>query len=500
MTIWSMLLLSFGYGQSLFDDTKVASIYLALPADSLAEMYANPEDIITHKATFVFANGTISDTVTQVGVRIRGNTSRDADKKSFKIIFNEYINGQTYQSEKKINLNGSHNDPTMIREKLFYDVWARAGGPKRRTAFVKLFINQVYYGLYTNLEEIDKNWLQGVFGENDGNLYKCTYPADLGYLGSNAQAYKDVQSSTVTGGRAYELQTNESQDNYADFVELITTLNQPIDAQFLTQIQQQLNVESVLRAFALDVATGNWDNYAFNKNNFYLYHNLSTGKFEFITYDTDNTFGVNWIQGQNWATRNYLSWLPSNQNRPLLQKLLMVQAYQTRYVELLDSITHFITHPDVIFPHIDSLHELITDAAAADIYRTQDYGFSLSDFHNGFSINNVTWHCPYGIKPFLALRASTTLSQLPAWAPHNTGTVKIKVYPNPTAETLFINSPNAAFDILTTVDIAGKTHTLPQTTIDTFSYTLDVSNLPNGTYWVLVKVKNKKQWLTFVKW
>ncbi|MTV80959.1 hypothetical protein GM546_14065, partial [Streptococcus pneumoniae] len=80
-----------------------------------------------------------------------------------------------------------------------------------------LYINQTYYGLYTNIEEIDKNWLQSLYGENDGNLYKCTYPADLGFLGTSQQAYKDVASSTVTGGRAYELQTNETQDDYSDF-------------------------------------------------------------------------------------------------------------------------------------------------------------------------------------------------------------------------------------------------------------------------------------------
>jgi len=103
---------------------------------------------------------------------------------------------------------------------------------ERRTNFVKLYINQVYYGLYTNLEEMEKEWLTNVYENNQGNLYKCSYPADLNYLGGDQQTYKDLENSTVTGGRVYELQTNKSADDYTDLVELITALNNEPDSVF----------------------------------------------------------------------------------------------------------------------------------------------------------------------------------------------------------------------------------------------------------------------------
>ena len=63
---------------------------------------------------------------------------------------------------------------------------------------------------------------------------------------------------------------------------------------------------------------GHWDGYAFNKNNYYLYRQPSNGKFVFIEYDMDNTFGIDWF-GIDWANRDFNSWY--NANRPIIVRL-----------------------------------------------------------------------------------------------------------------------------------------------------------------------------------
>ncbi len=428
----------FSQSAALFDDARVSAIYIQLPADSLKKMTDGLVNDRYMPAQFIFFDGIFRDTVKNVGLRLRGNTSLSAKKKSFKISFNEFVPGRAYQGVRKLNLRGSHNDPTMIREKLFYDVWAKAGMPVRRVAFVKLYINGEYRGLYSNAEEIDKIWLEKVFGDNDGNLYKCTWPADLVYKGPNQQTYKAILNNPET--RAYDLTTNETADDYSRLLELIAALNQPADAAFAGNIGKILNVESVLSAFALDVATGNWDDYFYNKNNYYLYDNPATGRFEFVTFDTDNTFGIDWL-GKDWAKRNALAWLPPAEPRPLAAKLLAVPAFRDRYVHLLDSITRFVVHPDSIFPRIDFLHQLIIPAAADDLYRTLDYGYTMSDFHRGF-IQTVDGHSPYGIKPFLEIRHDSTLAQIGRLL-SNTGIpfspdFALSLYPNPASGQLFI--------------------------------------------------------------
>lgn len=472
---------------TLYDESRISSVYIEIPADSLAVIMKDVYSDHYFKAMFVYDYGYGSDTVLNVGFRLRGNTSRVSQKKSFKISFNEYVSGRRYQGVKKMNLNGQHNDPTMIREKLFYDTWKNSGMVERRTSFVRMYINKTYYGLYTNLEEMDKDWLQKVFGEKSGNLYKCTWPADLVYMGTDQQKYKDINSGSTTGGRAYDLQTNEEEDDYTDLVELITALNQPVDANFAAQISQKINVDGLLKAFAIDIATGNWDDYMYNKNNYFLYHNTGTGKFEFISYDADNTFGVDWVN-RDWATRNCLDWFTHSDPRPLATKVLSIPEFDAKFQRYLDTIARRIISPGYIFPHIDSLKTLITDAAVEDTYRTLDYGYTVSDFHDGF-IATVDSHTPYGIKPFLTKRSDMILQQLTftSVADIESNSLSVSLYPNPSDK--LINLRVSASDIMRQgmiFDILGRQQNTFELKAGQTDKAIPVDDLLPGVYMVLI--------------
>ncbi|HEX2899306.1 MAG TPA: CotH kinase family protein [Bacteroidia bacterium] len=485
---------------ALWDDSRVSAVYLTIHPDSLDSIYTDIYSDHYYMAEMVFDDGQARDTVAMVGLRLRGNTSRSSGKKSFKISFNEYMPGRRYQGTKKLNLNGEHNDPTMVREKLFYEIWNQSGMPPRRTTFVEVYINQTYHGLYTCLEEFDKDWLMGVFAEDNGNLYKCTYPADLVYQGTNQQAYKNIFGS---GGRAYDLQTNETQDDYTDLVELITQLDRLPDAQFAADIHQYLNVAGYLKALAIDVATGNWDSYAYNKNNYFLYHHLGSNQFEFISYDTDNTLGVDWVN-RDWATRDCADWLSHSEPRPLASKLLAVPAFRTQYYAALDSITRFITRPDSIFPRIDAIKALVLPYVAADTFRSLDYGYLVNDFHLGFT-GTVDGHTPYGIKPFLQTRYNSTLSQLPtvAQAGANDIAQSILVFPNPVGQGQSLHLHAKVFlrhDLkVTFVDALG--HTVLQMDWPAYERNLEIGlePLPAGKYWAVFQGKDVYGSLGFVR-
>ena len=470
---------------TLFDESRVSSVYIEIPADSLQVIMTDVYSDHYYKALFIYDYGSGRDTIRNVGFRLRGNTSRVSKKKSFKISFNEYVSGRRYQGVKKINLNGQHNDPTMIREKLFYDTWKNAGMVERRTSFVRVYINHSYYGLYTNLEELDKDWLEKVYGEKSGNLYKCTSPADLVFKGTDQQTYKSVKSSTTTGGRAYDLQTNEEVDDYADLVELITALDQPVDGTFAAQISQKINVDGLLKAFALDVASGNWDDYMYNKNNYFLYHNTGTGKFEFITYDADNTFGVDWVN-RDWATRNCLDWVTHSEGelRPLVTKLLAIPEFKAKYQRYLDTIAREIISSDFIFPHIDFLKTLITQAALEDTYRTLDYGYTISEFNNGFT-SRIDGHTPYGIKPFLTVRAASILKQLTitSVAEVQKSNLNVSLYPNPANEQISIRIESSDIDRNGLIfDMVGRQQKTFDVSAGQTGKLIPIDDLPPGVY------------------
>ena len=393
----------------LFDETKVNSIFITIDEDSLLQLYTDVESNHEYDVLFVYDQGGIRDTLEHVGFRLRGNSSRYSAKKSFKVSFNTFDPGRKYEGYEKLNLNGSHNDPSMVREKLFYDAWNRFGLPARRSSFIRVYINELYYGLYTNMEEMDEVWCKDRFGDASGNLYKCTYPADLIYLGSDQEDYK-YQGSTTSGGRAYDLQNNKFSDDYTDLVTLITILEQTSISNLTCELEKVFNVDAFLKAYAMDVASGNWDDYAFNKNNFYLYHNPFTGQIEFIAYDCDNTFGVDWF-GMDWTTRSVYAWANATE-RPLVSRILEIEEYKNRYSFYLNELLTTVLDPVNIGPHIDSMKNLITEAALEDEFKSYDWGYSDQDFLDAFSTNDIDGHTPYGVNNFIAARKSNALDEL----------------------------------------------------------------------------------------
>jgi hypothetical protein len=396
----------------LYDDTVIPSVHISIDPDSLAAMY-NPDSLESdyeYPANFVFDNGVARDSLGMIGMRLRGNTSRFAAKKSFKVSFNTFVPGRKFHGIEKLNLNGEHNDPSVIRAKLCWDLFARAGVPAPRANHMRVFINGTYYGLYINVEHVDENFVLSRFGNNGGNLYKCLWPADLTYRGSDPNLYKFESG----GRRTYELKINEEIDDYTDLANLIATVNLAPDSSFAVALQRRFNVNGFLRALAVDVATGSWDDYWFLKNNYYLYDNTATGKFDFIPYDYDNTFGIWWdgiLSGVDWGTRSPYTWGHPSESRPLATRILGNQVFRDRFSFYLNRLIQRHFNPAPLFPRIDSIHAQITTAAEQDLYRTYDYGFSIQAFHDSYS-QALGGHVVYGLKPYISARRTSALGQL----------------------------------------------------------------------------------------
>ena len=382
----------------LYDDTLVNSIYITMDPDLLNELLNELENEYEYEVQFVYANGAELDTLYNVGFRLRGNTSLDAQKKSFKISFNTYENGRKYQGAEKLNLIGNHNDPTMSREKIYFDIYNDWGLPARRVSFVKFFINEEYFGLYTLTEEYDEIFLNDRFGESTGNLFKCIYGSTLTYNGTDAASYS-----------TYELQTNEQQNDFSDLFHFTDVLNNTPVTDLACELEKVFNVDDFLKIYALDIASGHWDNYGANQNNYFLYHNQFTDKFEFLSYDCDNVLGVDWF-GIDWAERDIYDW--NFDGRPLVERIFLIQEYRDKFSYYLNELTATLLQSENIFPHIDSIRDLIAPAVVDDVYMTYDYGYTYTDFLNGFDTDDIDGHLPYGIKNFIDKRNEFTFDQL----------------------------------------------------------------------------------------
>lgn len=389
----------------VFDDNYLSRFDISIENDSLTAVYGDVWSDHEYPVDVEHTFETGSENLTDVGFRLRGNTSRTAEKKSFKIAVNSFQSGRNYHGLEKLNLNGEHNDPTVARSKTAWDIFRDFKVVGSRAAHAQVYINNVYYGLCLNVEHIDDKFVELRYGSQSGNLYKCTWPADLTYIGSNQDDYKP-------GGLfEYELKTNKAADDYSGLVHFLDVLNNTSNTSFMQEIEKVFNVNQFLKYYAVAVFIGHWDGYAYNKNNFYLYDNPNTGKFEFIPYDLDNTFGIDWM-GIDWANRDIYNWADDYGERPLVKRLLAQSTYRDRFSYYMNQLLDSIVDPTIILPKIDALKDKIYNAANLDPYRSLDYGWDISDFNNSYTQALSTTQTPIGLKPYISARYNSAKLQL----------------------------------------------------------------------------------------
>ncbi|HZW39229.1 MAG TPA: CotH kinase family protein [Ignavibacteriaceae bacterium] len=390
----------------LYDDLQITKIYITIDPVHLNFILNNPHSDYEFPCTVNYINRVINETIDSVGFRIRGNTSRDAQKKSFKLDFNKYFPGRTFYSVTEMNLNGEHNDPSIVRSKLGWNFFQKMGMKSSRANHVELYLNNKFYGVYISVEHVDKFFLKNHFVNNDGNLWKCLWPADLVYLGEDPNLYK-----STNGGTTYDLITNEVPGDYTNFARFVRVVNNTPQTAMLDSLRKLLDLKSFLKYFTTNVLFGAWDDYWFLKNNYYIYHEPVKDKIILIPYDYDNSMGVDWF-GVDWSQRSPYMFGNSNEPRPLTRNLF-------NYLSITNLYTHFLDFYSQLFklnnwePEIDFYRNQIVLPAQRDTFRTKDYGFTIDDFYNSYSANHYSnQHVKFGLKEFANRRYTSVRNQI----------------------------------------------------------------------------------------
>ncbi len=392
---------------NVFVQDEVTKIKVYIHPDSLA-LLLSPDYLGNgHEfpATFVFESNGLNDSLVNVGFRSRGNTSLQAAKKSFKLNF-DFPNGiGKWQGLRELNLNGNHNDPSLMRAKMYWDLCRHFGLPGSRVSFTELHINGEYKGLYINVEFVDDLFTELYYNEKIGNRWKCLYPATLEYLGPNGSDYQVLSpwSSVI-----YDLENNNQLNDFQDLADFIQIINNTPIANLPCELRKVFNVDRLLQYMAIDIMTGNWDGAHFNKNNYYLYQNDLTHRLEFIPYDTDNTFGIDWFN-INWSSRNIYNW-DGSADLVLYNKMMATPEFRSIYSHYIQEVANYIGSNEYL-NQLQTLQSVITPSALNDVYRTLDYGFDEADFTNAL---DSAWgdHVTFGISEFISNRVTSALSQL----------------------------------------------------------------------------------------
>jgi uncharacterized protein (TIGR03437 family) len=322
----------------------------------------------------------------RIGFRMKGNSSfrRNGIKKPFKLDFNEYDDKLTFLGLKKLNLNNGDLQPDFIREKLLHD-FASKYVAALRSVFVRLYINDAYYGLYLAVEQPDKTMMESRFGnDEDGNLYEGEERfggtggrPDLSYLGPTPSSYQNI----------YLLKTNETQNDYSGLIQFIDVLNNTATADLPARLEPLCDVENWLFGMAINNLFVNLDSYLGVAAEYYLYDRDRDGKFIHIQWDHNETFGITG-DGTPRLTNPFITdpfYIPANSARPLLQKLWAVNDYRRLYLRMLARYTREGFDPTTYAARVTQLADLIRPHLTEDPNRV----FTMAQFETNLN-NQVT--------------------------------------------------------------------------------------------------------------
>lgn len=166
--------LSMAYENTLFDTASVIEVDIDISEDDWSDLLENATAEAYYDCN-VTVNGT---TYEHVGLRAKGNTSlsmvasSDSDRYSFKIKFDEYVDGQSCDGLSKLVLNNNYSDATMMKEALCYDMFAFLGADASLYNYAKVSVNGEYWGVYLALEPVEESFAIRNYGADYGQLYK----------------------------------------------------------------------------------------------------------------------------------------------------------------------------------------------------------------------------------------------------------------------------------------------------------------------------------------
>lgn len=374
--------------------------------EMVARAAADPTDLPFFPARVTFDGEAIED----VGVRLKGNSSlwgSAADQtKSLKLDFGEYVSGGHFRCVDKLNLHNGFMDPSLVRERLTYALAAEFGVEAPRTAHAVVTVDGARHGLFTVTEQIDAEFLEERFGTaggaDDGNLYKCEDGCPLAYWGDDPLYYQGYPPDGVPvpectdpeEGCGLVLKTNEddpAMNTYADIIALVSAIDGVLNGgQALESLDAVLDVEGFARFAALNVALSNLDSYFGSNHNFYLYRRPADGRFVFVMWDTNLSYGTfecpaQYAQAAGVIDADIL--VPCGPPPPPLADLL-VQDGEMRglYCAALGELMADLLSPGAQAARFEELRSLLDAARAeATALGQPPFGFSYDDFDTAFS-------------------------------------------------------------------------------------------------------------------
>lgn len=301
-------------------------------------------------------------TAFNVGARHKGNSSYDlgGSKKSINLDINWMDHDARVMGYRAINLNNAAGDCTLMREALYFNIMGEYT-PCPRAALARLEINGQYWGVYSMVDQLNKDLLNEWFPGHDGDRWRAPNIGKGGF-DSGASAFSYLGSSISRYTNHYELKSTPSNDAWARLVNACDILNNTPGENLKDELEKAFAVDRWLWFLALENIFVDDDSYWFKGADYSFYYEPESGRFHPVEHDGNEAFysdmGVNYnLSPLHGATAS---------NRPLLSKLLAVPEWRQRYLAHMRTVLEERFNPAHLDSFINHFHYLSTDDIALD--------------------------------------------------------------------------------------------------------------------------------------
>jgi len=371
----------------------------------------------------------------------------DENKFQFKIT----LPGEGIYHRNVLKFRPSSYDPVFFRQILYGDIAHAIGNPAHESVTARVYQSDgTGIGLYVLQEDCTtESFIKTAFygNEEDGTIkpytksviYDCSTGADFNYKDSNWLG-------------AFQNDTYDLKEELLEMTRQIYNLDVN-DAEKVKELSENwLDLDTLLRALALEYLAGHWDSYWFLTTNFITYHpaeetegvkySYTKYKYYFIDQDFDQTWGIG--MGQNldplhFPEKSYkdfvnLDWANLNDDsydshtRVIVDKLIGCDSKDTNaqcttktYFEShLKSMVQHIFNPNALGGRIDAYKERLRPEVVWDteevvrqhVGTVKLYDFKVSDFDGNIETGEYNGSLVYwGLKNWIKTRADSVCKE-----------------------------------------------------------------------------------------
>ena len=360
-------------------------------------------------------------------VQIRGQSSSRNVQKNYKISIKD--NKGDWRGQQTIALNKHQGDGLRFRNKLGFDLLSGIEElMSLRTTFVRLYVKDTTegpdakfeeYGIYTQVEQLNKTALERHGLDKRGHLYKINFCEFYRY--EDAIVLKDDPAYDVE--KFEEILEIKGSDDHAKLINLLERINDysiPIEKI----LEEDFDIENVAYWMAYQLLTGNVDT---QSRNFYMYSALNDNRWYILSWDLDGAFkrtewellGRNdyteWESGVSnyWGNIFFKRCLKSEAYRKALRAAVddlyivltdgRVEEYANTYAELLKPLIYTgrdALHMPVTSTQYDIIAKALVDEIKANYQRFSDSFEKPMPFFIGAPQKNgskisVNWESSY---------------------------------------------------------------------------------------------------------